>query len=87
MPIIEAQAVGRVVITSNISSMPEVAGEAACLVDPYSVDSIRNGFIKLIQDEAYRNELISKGFINSKRFDGQLIANKYLDIYKELDAN
>ena len=87
MPIIEAQAVGRVIITSNISSMPEVAGDAACLVDPYSVDSIRNGLIKLIQDEAYRNELISKGFINSKRFDGQLIANKYLEIYKELSID
>jgi glycosyltransferase involved in cell wall biosynthesis len=84
MPILEGQAVGRVVITSNISSMPEVAGEAACLIDPYSVDSIRNGFIKLIHDEVYRNELIARGFINIKRFDPQLIANKYLEIYKEL---
>jgi len=86
MPIIEAQAVGRAVITSNISSMPEVASDAACIVDPYSVDSIRRGFKKIISDEQYRNQLIEKGLINIKRFEIQTIANKYLEIYQELNA-
>ena len=45
MPIIEANAVGRPVITSNVSSMPEVAGDAACLVDPFDQQSIRQGVL------------------------------------------
>ncbi len=51
MPILEAQAVGRPVLTANISSMPEVAGDAACLVDPYQVQEIRKGIKKIISDD------------------------------------
>jgi glycosyltransferase involved in cell wall biosynthesis len=61
MPIVEANAVGRPVITSNILSMPEVAANAACLVDPLSVEEIRAGIIKIIQDENYRNTLVRNG--------------------------
>ncbi len=84
MPIIEANAVGRPVITSNCSSMPEVAGNAAYLVDPFDVDSIRAGILKVINDDAYRESLILNGFENRKRFDGQRIAEQYLACYHEL---
>ena len=47
--------------------MPEVAGDAL-LVDPYNINEIRNGIIKVINDDDYRNELIEKGFINAERF-------------------
>ena len=57
MPIVEAQNVGRPVVTSNCASMPEVAGDGAALVDPYSVASIRAGFQQIIENEAYRNAL------------------------------
>jgi glycosyltransferase involved in cell wall biosynthesis len=84
MPIVEAQKVGRVVITSNVSSMPEVAGQGACLVDPLSIASIRNGVLRVINDEAYRHHLLQEGFLNAKRFDGQKIAEQYLEIYRTL---
>jgi glycosyltransferase involved in cell wall biosynthesis len=84
MPILEAQAVGRPVISSNILSMPEVAGDAACLVDPYDVSAIREGILKIINDSAYREELVRKGQANIKRFDPQKIALQYLDLYKKI---
>jgi glycosyltransferase involved in cell wall biosynthesis len=82
MPIIEAQATGRVVITSNCSSMPDVAGKGALLVDPFSVKSIKEGLQQLISNDSLRNELISAGFENCKRFDPAVIAGQYLKIYQ-----
>lgn len=84
MPILEAQTVGRPVITSNLSSMAEVAGHSACLVDPYSVDSIRGGILRVIHDEAYRRELLLAGFENIKRFRPEQVARAYADLYEEL---
>ena len=84
MPIVEANAIGRAVITSNILSMPEVGGNAAHYVDPYDVADIRKGFEKLIGDESYRNQLIANGFENRKRFDVNEIARQYTEIYDML---
>ncbi len=84
MPILEAQAVGRPVVTSNTSSMPEVAGNAACLVDPFDVTSIRAGIKKIINDEDYRCELVNRGYENVKRFDAKRIAEQYLSLYQTL---
>ncbi len=85
LPILEAQAIGRVVITSNISSMPEVAGGGAYFVDPYSVESIRNGICHLNEDIQLREELIKKGKENIERFNPELIANKYINLYRGLE--
>ncbi|MBS4044374.1 MAG: glycosyltransferase family 4 protein [Chitinophagaceae bacterium] len=82
MPIVEANTTGRVVITSNTSSMPEIAGNAACLVNPFDVEDIRRGFLKLIEDDAYRAQLITNGFENAKRFHQQTIAHQYFDLYR-----
>lgn len=84
MPIVEANSVERVVITSNISSMPEVAGDSAHLVDPYDVNDIRRGILRLINDKPYREELIKNGRRNRLRFDPEKIANAYLDLYREI---
>ena len=65
LPIIEGNKAGRVVVTSNIAPMTEIAANAACLVDPYSVASIRDGVLKVIEDTGYRNTLIEKGFISN----------------------
>lgn len=84
MPIIEANAVGRPVITSNIFSMPEVSGNAACIVDPYNISDIRDGILRIKNNEAFREILINNGFINVRRFDRQLIADQYMKLYQEI---
>ena len=84
MPIAEANATGRVVVTSNISSMPEVAGNAAAFVNPFAIESIKNGFLKVINDGVYRESLIQNGFENVNRFDRQQIANQYYDLYTKM---
>lgn len=84
LPIIEAQAVGRPVITSNISSMPEIAGEGALLVDPHSIEEIKNGILELINNPSLRNEIISNGLENIKRFVPSTIAKQYEEVYMEV---
>lgn len=84
MPIIEGQVVGRPVVTSNSSSMPEVAGDGACLVDPFDIADIRAGIRRVIDERDYRQAIVDAGFINAKRFDGDRIAEKYLRIYQSL---
>jgi len=84
MPIIEAQAIGRVVLTSNLGAMKEVAGNGAFLVDPKNVSSIREGIVKLINDSECRKNLIKLGLENVERFKIDKITNDYLTIYKEL---
>ena len=86
LPIVEAQAVGRAVVTSNRCSMPEVAGDAACLVDPESVESIRQGLLRVLGDRPYRESLIEKGFENVKRFAPAKIAEQYATIYRTMTS-
>ncbi|SEQ51515.1 glycosyltransferase family 4 protein [Neolewinella agarilytica] len=82
MPIIEANSVERVVLTSNISSMPEVAADAALLVDPYKVEDIRRGVLRLIADGSLRQKLIDNGRRNRKRFQPENIAQQYYELYQ-----
>ncbi|MDA9312911.1 glycosyltransferase family 4 protein [Vicingaceae bacterium] len=84
MPILEAQAVGRPVVTSNLLSMPEVGGAAALYVDPYKVSEIKTAIQKLIEDEKLRKELVMKGFENIKRFDSEKIALEYEVLYQDI---
>ena len=84
LPIIEANAIGRPVVTSNLLSMPEVAGDAACLVDPFNVAAIRRGILKVWQDPDYRQKLVAAGFENVRRFSAKTIATQYADLYTEL---
>lgn len=84
MPIVEAQIVGRPVITSNILSMPEVSGDAAHLIDPYNIEDIKKGIVKIIEDEDYRNNLIEKGRINAVRFSVDTISNQYAELYQRI---
>ena len=64
--------------------MPEVAGDAALLVDPENTAEIRNAIIKILNDENLRNELIEKGKENVKRFSPSYIAQKYADLYEKM---
>lgn len=87
LPIIEAQQTGRPVITSNISPMKEVAGEGACRVDPLSVQSIRNAVEMIINDDVYRNAVITSGKKNAERYKVEKIADMYADVYRQLQAD
>lgn len=84
LPIIEAQQTGRPVITSNISPMKDVAGEAACLADPYSVTSIRVAIEKVITDDQYRESVIAKGVKNAEQYKAEKIADLYYSLYQTL---
>jgi glycosyltransferase involved in cell wall biosynthesis len=86
MPIVEAQSVGRPVVTSILSSMPEVAGDGACLVDPFSVESIRDGVRRVIRDADYRASLIEAGYRNIRRFDPDAVARQYEALYRRVVA-
>lgn len=74
LPILEASACGCPVITSNTSSMPEVAGRAGILVDPLNTEEITEAMLKLHTNDIFRNNLINKGYINLKRFDWEKTA-------------
>lgn len=84
VPIAEGNAVGRPVITSSISSMPEVAGDAAILVDPFDVTAIRAAIKTVISSEGLRENLVRKGLINIQRFAPTVIARQYSDLYHKV---
>lgn len=84
MPVIEAMACGAPVLTSNVSSLPEVAGDAAVLVDPFSVEDIKNKLKLLLIDEALRKRLNKAGLKRAKRFSWDVVTKDLYEIYKEL---
>ena len=84
MPIIEAQASGRPVITSDLSPMREIAGIGACLVDPNDIMQIRQGILKIITNSVYRNNQVKHGLENVKRFSPCTISNQYQKLYRLL---
>ena len=84
MPIIEAQSVGRPVITSNSGAMKEVAEASALLVDPHNVEEIRQAIIELVNNRGRYDELVLAGRQNIKRFHHEKIAQDYLNVYEEM---
>jgi len=84
VPIVEAMQSGVPVITSNITSMPEIADDAALLVDPLSVEEIAQALSKIINDEPYRKLLIEKGFSRVKAFSWDISAEKYWETVKKM---
>ena len=79
IPIVEAFNAETAVITSKVTSMPEVAGDAALLVDPYSVEEIAAAMTKLATNETLRQELIQKGRQQRTRFSWDLTAQRLWD--------
>ena len=84
LPILEAFASNTPVITSNCTSMPEVAGDAALLVDPDNVESIRSALLTLINDTSLISNLQLKGLDKAKQFTWEQVANRTLDVYRSL---
>jgi glycosyltransferase involved in cell wall biosynthesis len=84
LPILEAQAMGRPVVTSNFGAMSEAAGEGALLVDPYSVDAIRAAVIRIKNEPTLREDLIAAGLRNAAKFRADVVALRYADVYRGL---
>lgn len=85
MPIIEANAVGRPVISASNTSLPEVAGKAALFVkDETSVSEIREKILMLINNTTLQTELVNAGFENIERFKLEDIAKQYLEVYQSV---
>lgn len=84
LTILEAMACGTPVITSNVSSLPEVAGDAAILVEPMDAQTILEAVCRLQQDLAYRTELIDKGLARAREFTWQSTAAQIALIYESL---
>lgn len=84
LPIIEAQSVGRPVISSAREPMMWVAGSAALLVDPESVNEIREGVQAIRSSITLRSKLIDLGFQNALRFSVETVSQQYADLYREV---
>ncbi len=84
LPILEAQAHGTVVLTSNITAMPEVAGTGAFLVDPMDTAAILSGIHQLVESKDLQTKLIAAGYENIKKYQIEAIADHYLTWYQEV---
>jgi glycosyltransferase involved in cell wall biosynthesis len=84
LPVIEAMACGTPVITSNISSLPEIACDAAVLVNPYDTAEIANKIQEILNDENKRRQMIDQGLINAKRFSWEFASEQILKLFDEV---
>jgi glycosyltransferase involved in cell wall biosynthesis len=84
LPIIEAQAMGIPLITSDLAPMNQIAGDAAVFVDPYDVSQIRAAIGRVISDPDLRLRLVTNGAKNVKRFDPSKIASEYVMLYRQI---
>ncbi len=86
MPVLEAMSLGAPVITSNISSLPEVAEDAGILVDPYNITDIAQAMERVFTDTTLRQSLIAKGYKQVQKFSWNKTAQRYLQIVAEVIA-
>jgi glycosyltransferase involved in cell wall biosynthesis len=84
VPPLEAMACGAPVITSNTSSLPEVVGDAALLIDPHNTKELAQAIIRLLEDERLREELQQKGYARAQLFNWPKSASKMLTVYQRL---
>jgi glycosyltransferase involved in cell wall biosynthesis len=83
-PPLEAMACGTPVVCSNTTSLPEVVGDAAILVDPQSVDTIADGMQRVLADPDLRADLRIRGFIRADEFSWERTAQKTLEVYQKV---
>lgn len=84
IPILDAFSNGLAVITSNVSSMPEVGGEAAIYVDPFNVEDIKQKVVEALESHEFRQKTIKKGFERVKEFSWKIAAKQTAKVYKRL---
>lgn len=86
-PVLESMACGTPVITSNVSSIPEVAGDVAPMVDPTDVDALSDRIEAILTDTTYRQLLVQRGLIHSRKFTWEESSNHLLDVYRQVLAS
>jgi glycosyltransferase involved in cell wall biosynthesis len=84
IPMLEAMACGVPVITSNTSSMPEVAGDAALIIDPFKPQEITAAMIRIVTDKELKTDLVTKGLEQAAKFSWKAMAAHVLEIYQEI---
>lgn len=84
LPVLEAMMLGTPVLTSNVSSLPEIAGGAAMLVDPYDIEAMARAIVTLDADADYRRELSQKGLIRAQAFSQDAYVARLRDLYAKL---
>jgi glycosyltransferase involved in cell wall biosynthesis len=87
LPPLEAMASGTPVVTSNVSSLPEVAGDAAVLVDPYDVDSLVDGLRRVPTDPVLAAEMRAKGLVRAREFSWERSVARTLDVYARVGSS
>jgi glycosyltransferase involved in cell wall biosynthesis len=87
LPPLEAMACGTPVVVSNVSSLPEVVGDAGVLVDPNSVNSIAEGLLKVLMDKNLQEEMSKKGIEQARKFTWEETARKTLHVLENFDEN
>ncbi len=85
LPVLEGMACGKAVITSNVSSLPEVIGDTGLLIDPYDVEELCDAMYRLCQDDDLKENLGRRALERSKIFSWDKMARETLAVYKEFD--
>jgi glycosyltransferase involved in cell wall biosynthesis len=84
MPVLEAMACGTPVVTSNLSALPEVAGDAGVLVDPYEPAAISTAMEELLENQSRREELSRRGLERARRYTWRQVAEQTVRVYKQI---
>lgn len=84
LPVVEAMSCGAPVVTSNVSSLPEISDDAALMIDPKSEEELATAMKTLIQNETLRLQLMEKGFQQARRFSWQKMARETLQVYESV---
>jgi glycosyltransferase involved in cell wall biosynthesis len=84
LPVLEAMACGVPVVTSNVSSMPEIAGDAALLVDPYNGEELAGALRRVLSQESLRADLIARGREQAAYFTWERAAQQLRAVYRRM---
>lgn len=84
LPVLEAMACGCPTVVTNATSIPEISGDAAICVDPYNIEEIAEGLVKILLPNSFRNELITKGLSQARLFRWEECASKTIEIYRKV---
>lgn len=83
-PILESMACGTPVVTSKVSSLPEVAGDAALMIDPYNIEEIAYAIQRILDNATLKNTLIKAGLVQAKQFTWENAANRLMAVYDQV---